>query len=189
MTNRKQKNRIPGASRTFLPIAATVLAAAALTSACAGTPPPAVTAARVERLQCDAVSDETRLAQLFNNGTILGAEPRYSPVSPTKDNAGGGMRGAKILMRPPEGMSAEQMTRILQCHSARAVLGQLDEQQVSKDPFSLPNAWVSINVKPEDGNFAVTMETDRVADNLRLAALAASFAQAHGVAASRPALE
>lgn len=188
MINRKQENRIPRAFGTFLPIAATVLAAAALTSACADTPP-AVTAARVEHLQCDAVSDETRLAQLFNNGTVLGAEPRYSPVSPTKDNAGGPMRGAKILMRPPEGMSAEEMTRILQCHSARAALGQLHDQKTSKDPFSLPNAWVSIDVKSEDGNYAVTMEADRIADNQRLAALAASFAQAHGVAASGPALQ
>jgi hypothetical protein len=84
-------------------------------------------------------------------------------------------------MRPPEGISADRMTRILQCHSARVLLGQIDRPEPSKDPFSLRDALVNIDVKPQDGNYVVTLETDKTADNIQLTALAASFAQAHGV--------
>jgi hypothetical protein len=167
---------------------AVLVTATLLASACGG-PPPAVTADRVERLQCDPGSDETRLVQLFSGSSVLGAEPRYSHVLTMNNNAEERICGAKILMRPPEGMSAEQVTRLLQCHGARAVLGRIDGPELSEDPFWLPDAWVSIEVKPDDGNYAVTTETDRLADNIRLAALAAAFAQAHGAPASGPSME
>jgi hypothetical protein len=171
----------PSAPHTlFRPVVAFLLTAAAWASACA-SPPPAATAARVERLQCDPGSDEAHLAELLNNGTILEVQPRYSPIATMKNSPGERVGGVQILMRPPEGISPERMTRILQCHSARTLLGQIDRLDPSRDPFSLPNAWVSINVKPKDGNYAVTLEADKIEDNVQLAAIATSFAQAHGV--------
>jgi hypothetical protein len=165
-----------------------LLAAAALGTAC-DVPTPEMTAVRVAQRQCDLASDEAQLRRLLDGVTILGAEPRYSFVHTMNNNAEERIFGATIRMRPPEGISAEQITRMLQCHSARALLGQIDPSQVSNDPFSLPNAWVSIDVKPVDGNYAVTTETDRSADNIRLAALAAAFARTRGAAASGPSLE
>jgi hypothetical protein len=163
----------------FRSLTAVVLTAAAWTSACA-SPSPAVTAANVERLQCDLGSNETHLAELLNQATILQVGPHYSTIS-AKNNLEERRAGVKILMRPPEGISADRMTRILQCHSARVLLGQIDRPEPSKDPFSLRDALVNIDVKPQDGNYVVTLETDKTADNIQLTALAASFAQAHGV--------
>jgi hypothetical protein len=186
--NNLQPSRRSGEPSTphtlFRPVVAFLLTAAAWTSACA-SPPPAATAARVERLQCDPGSDEAHLAELLDKGTILEVQPHFSPIATMKNSPGERIGGVQILMRPPEGISPERMTRILQCHSARSMLGQIDRPDPSRDPFSLANAWVNINVQPKDGNYAVTLEADKVEDNLRLAAIATSFAQAHGVSAGR----
>jgi hypothetical protein len=165
-----------------------LLAASASVSSCAA-PPPMSAAVRVERLQCDPASGETQLAELLSGSTILGAEPRYSHIMTSNNNSEERIRGAKILMRPPEGVSAERMPRLLQCHGARAVLGRIDPSGVRDDPFWLPNVWVEIVVKPENGNYAVTLETDNLTENIHLAALAVAFAQDHGAAAISPALE
>jgi hypothetical protein len=167
---------------------ALLLASATWATAC-DVPTPAMTAVRVEQRQCDPASDEAQLRRLLDGVTILEVEPRYSLVHTMSNNAEERIFGATIRMRPPEGISAEQMTRMLQCHSARALLGHIDPAPISNDPFWLPNAWVSIDVKPEEGNYAVTTETDRSADNIRLAALAAAFARTRGASASGPSLE
>jgi hypothetical protein len=146
-------------------------------------------AATVERLQCDPSLDETLLAQLLSGSTILGAEPRYAHFLTSNNNSEERVRGATILMRPPEGFSAERMTRLLQCHGARAMLGRIDPSGVRDDPFWLPNVWVNIGVKPEDGNYAVTLETDNLTENIHLAATAVAFAQDHGAAKNTPAIE
>ncbi len=174
-----------GKSMMLCPMAAAFMLMA---SACA-SPPAAVTAARVERLQCDPGSDEAHLAKLVRGASILGVEARYTPAPATKGSLEERIAGATILMRPPEGVSAEQMTRILQCHSARALLGQIGRPELAKDPFSLPNTWVNIAVTPQDGNYAVTLQTDSIADNARIAELAASFAQEHGAYVSAAGLE
>jgi hypothetical protein len=60
--------------------------------------------------------------------------------------------GAKLIVRPPAGVSAEQMTRVLQCHGARVLLGRVDSSAIPDDPYWLPDAWVHIDVRPENGN-------------------------------------
>jgi hypothetical protein len=84
-----------------------------------------------------------------------------------------------LVVRPPEGVSPERMTRIIQCHSARALLGQIDRSQFPDDPFWLPDTWVSIEVKPDNGNYAVTLEANDIPTNLKLAARAKAYAEAH----------
>jgi len=90
---------------------------------------------------------------------------------------------AKLTVRPPKGVSAEQLTRVLQCHSARALLGQLDGSAVRNDPYWLADTWVTIEVKPENGNFAVTVSADTLRDNLQVFSRAHSYADDHAVAA------
>jgi hypothetical protein len=79
-------------------------------------------------------------------------------------------------------VSAEQLTRILQCHSARALLGRLDRDSVPNDPYWLPDTWVNIDVKAEDGNFAVTLTADTVRDNLQVYGRANRYADGHVLA-------
>jgi hypothetical protein len=70
------------------------------------------------------------------------------------------------------------MTRILQCHSARVALGRPEGVALPNDPFVLPEAWLDIDVKEEEGNFVATVSADTVADNLRVLQRAQAFAAA-----------
>jgi hypothetical protein len=90
--------------------------------------------------------------------------------------------GVKLLVRPPPGISAEQMTRILQCHGARALLGQVNRDAVRNDPYWLPDSWVNIKVTSENGNFAIKVSADTVRDNLKVFGLANHYADDHMLA-------
>jgi hypothetical protein len=56
---------------------------------------------------------------------------------------------------------------------------------IPHDPYTLPNAWVNIEVWPENGNFAVTMSAESFQDNLMVLDRASRHADEH-VLASRP---
>jgi hypothetical protein len=158
--------------------------AVALGFGCASNPqPPAAKAAGVERLQCDrstpAAHDEVGLLQ---STKVLRIEPIYSHVLTGNNNSEERVNGAKLFIRPPKGVSAEEMTRILQCHSARVLLGQANGAAVPNDPYWLPDTWVDIEVKPEDGNFAVTVSADSVRKNLQVLGRASHYANEHMLA-------
>jgi hypothetical protein len=153
-----------------------------LASACAASPPPTTTAARVERMQCDGSATALDEAQLLRSTSVLRVQPLYSHVMTSNNNAEERVNGAKLLIRPPKGVSAEQMTRILQCHSARVLLGQVNSADTPNDPYWLPDSWVNIQVKPEDGNFAVTVSADSVHDNLQVFGRASHYADEHMLA-------
>jgi hypothetical protein len=76
-------------------------------------------------------------------------------------------------------MDAEQVLRILQCHSARAVLGQVDPSKFPDDPYWLVGAWLAIDLVPEAGNLAVTVEANDIHQNLQVLARARAFEAAH----------
>jgi hypothetical protein len=146
---------------------------------CAANPPPASRAAEIERVQCSsglAADAETRALE---NATVLQAAPLYSHVITGNNGFEERVDGAKLVIRPPDGISPEQMTRIVQCHSARALLGKVDRAQFPDDPFWLPDTWVSVEVRPENGNYAVILEANDVPTNIRLAARAKAYAENH----------
>jgi hypothetical protein len=149
-----------------------------LAAGCAGNVPPTAKAAQVEQIQCAGSKIGSDDLRLLETTTVLKAEPIYSRVH-TRDNDEERVSGAKLLIRPPAGVSAEQLTRVLQCHSARVLLGQVDRSQLPDDPYWLPDAWIDINVTPESGNFAVTLESDSVAKNLQVLNRATAFAGTH----------
>jgi hypothetical protein len=153
-------------------------AGVAAAAGCASNVPPAAKAAQVEHVQCAesrAAQDDLRLLQTT---TVLKAEPIYSRVH-TNGNEEDRVSGAKLLIRPQEGVTADRLTRVLQCHSARVLLGQVDRSLLPDDPTWLPDAWVDIDVTPEAGNFAVTLRSDTVAKNLQVLNRASAFAETH----------
>ena len=91
--------------------------------------------------------------------------------------------GAKLVIRPPDGITAERLTRILQCHAARALLGQDEQAVLRDDPFWLPNAWIHVDVRPEDGNYAVRLEADDLPTSIKIAERAREYAATHALAA------
>jgi len=154
-----------------------VLSALCLVSACASTAPPAARAAGVEHMQCDpGVAGQDSLVA---STKVLRVDRIYSHVMSSRDDSEERVSGAKLLIRPPPGVGAEEMTRILQCHSARVLLGKLNADAVRNDPYLLPDTWVDIDVKPEDGNLAVTISADSVHDNLQVFSRASHYADDH----------
>jgi hypothetical protein len=155
-------------------------------AACAAKrPAPAANAARVERLQCDGSATTDSEVQFLKSLRVLDFQPIYSHVFTANNNSEERVNGAKLLIRPPKGISAEQMTRILQCHGARVLLGQISPAAVHNDPYWLPDTWVDIDVKPELGNFAVTLSADSVQSNLQVLGRAHSYADEHMLAIER----
>lgn len=161
------------------PFSALAIGALAFGAACESQPRPTVRAADIERVQCDSTS--TSRDDLVRSIAVLRVRPIFTHM---RSNTSGEDRvnGALLLVRPPDGVSAEQLTRILQCHGARALLGQLDRGSFPNDPYWLPDTWVAIDVKAEDGNFAVTLTTDTVRDNLRVYGRANRYADEHALA-------
>ena len=147
--------------------------------ACAEPAVPSTTAARVESLQCPGVrQDEVAVVQRLS---VLSATPIYT-VQPSKDGDGQRVSGVKLVVRPPEGdgVTPERLTRTLQCHTARALLGQVDRSQLADDPYWLPDEWLDISVVSEDGNYAVALRADSIAKNLEVLNRVTSYARTHG---------
>jgi hypothetical protein len=151
---------------------------ASVLSACAANVPPSAKAAEVERMQCSHGTNARDDIQLLQATTVLQAEPIYSHIH-TNTNEEERVSGAKLLIRPPEGISADRLAGVLQCHSARLLLGQIDRSQIPDDPYWLPDAWLDINVTPEGGNLAVTLRADTVTKNLAVLSRATAFADTH----------
>jgi hypothetical protein len=162
--------------KAFFVVAVAVVACGA--SACAAKVAPAAKAASVEQLQCDHRPSGEEMSVLQST-TVLGASPLYSHVITGKNDSEERVTGAKLLVRPPEGVSPELLTRIIQCHSARALLGQVDTSHFSDDPYWLPDAWLDIEVKPDNGNYAVVLQAESVPDGLKVLHRATAFAETH----------
>jgi hypothetical protein len=158
----------------------TAAVGALVLAACSSAPPPSAKAAGVERLQCDSASASQD--DLVRSTHVLAVEPLYSHVITSNNNSEERVAGAKLLVRPPNGVTADQLTRVLQCHSARVLLGQVSSAATPNDPYWLPDTWVNINVKPENGNFAITITADSVHDNLAVFGRANHYADDHMVA-------
>jgi hypothetical protein len=150
--------------------------------ACASSPPPTVKAAAVAREQCDSSATVEQGVPTVKSAVVLHVEPLYSHFT-TADNDEARINGAKILIRPAPGMSAELLTRILQCHSARVLLGQVNAADVpANDPYWLPDAWVHIDVKSQDGNYLVTVSADSMRESREVFGRANRYGDEHMLA-------
>jgi hypothetical protein len=133
-------------------------------------------AASVERLQCPDAKTSQDDQRVLETTTVLRVNGQYLY---TFASGGGKVTGTELVVRPPEGVSSERMTRVLQCHGAQAFLGHIDPARYPNDPYWLPDAWVDIDVKSQWGNFVATLRADTVSDNLRIMRRATAFAATH----------
>ena len=110
---------------------------ACLIGACASRPPQAQ-AAKTERLQCtdDPTAEDQYDLALIQSMAVIKAQPLYSFANTMYVQPEARVNGATLVVRPPPGVSAERMTRALQCHTARAELGQADASPLHVDPLS-----------------------------------------------------
>jgi hypothetical protein len=166
-------------------LAATAITAAPFLSGCAFFGGGSVTdkAAYTERLQCDAATAQDDL-HVIQAAAVLEVEGHYD----VHESGISRVTATRVLLRPPQGVTADRMTRILQCHNARMVLGRADPVSLPDDPYSLPNTWLDISVKEQDGNYVVLLSADRVSDNIRVLKRAQAFAASHRPASASPAM-
>jgi len=92
------------------------------------------------------------------------------------------VRAVTLVVRPPQGVTLARLDRMLRCHNLRVLDGEIDASRIPNDPYGLPDSWLEIEVKPEDGNFRVTLSGDRISDTLRILERARTYAAAHAPA-------
>jgi hypothetical protein len=148
-----------------------------------GVPAATTAAASAEQLQCDSRVTTPAVTQLLRANAVLSIKPLYHHIIENPNNSEERISGAKLVLRPPTGVSAEELTRILQCHSARVLLGKVSPADIpNDDPYWLADRWLDIQVTPENGNFAVTVVADSVHDNIEVLGRATRYAHEHMLA-------
>ncbi len=137
----------------------------------------------VQRLQCDS-NTVSRSERVVEATKVLELQAIYAHLM-TRGDEEGRVSGVKMLISQPEDVTAEEMTRTLECHEARAVLRNADVGGGQDDPYWLPGRWIDIDTKSERGAFAVVLRSDSVHDNLVLLNRARGFARRHGPVGNR----
>jgi hypothetical protein len=172
---RSLRVRIEKAARASAVVAA--LATVLLGTGCSGGNPLPARAATMESVECrDTAPAQEELGEV-ERMTVLTARPACHL------NYCSGVfqvMGVKLVVRPPEGATLDQFARTLRCHNLRALDGALDASRIPDDPYTLTDSWLDIDVKAEGGNYVVTLNGDRVSDNLRILHRAQAFAATHG---------
>jgi len=143
---------------------------------CAARIPLPARAASAEASECrDALPAEDE-ARVVDAMTVLSARAMLyqDPCRGTCQ-----IRRVKLVVRPPQGVTLSRFDRILRCHNLRVLDGEVDASRIPNDPYGLPDSWLEIEVKPEDGNFHVTLSGDHLSDNLRILDRAKAYAAAH----------
>jgi hypothetical protein len=156
---------------------------AALAIACGGCEVEQTAAARaanVAQIQCSDPRTSSDEARVLGDTRILKVVPwTFRAGSDVRSDGMVRVQGVKLVVRPPDGVTLDEMTRILQCHSAKALLGRVDLPPLPGDPYVLPDAWLDIDVVTEHGAVVVKESADRVWQNLALLKRATAFADEH----------
>jgi hypothetical protein len=124
------------------------------------------------------MADEEQVISLLQGTTVLKSQPLYSTVSTKSVQPEARVNGATLVLQPPPGVTTERMSRTLQCHAARAALGQIGTS-LRNDPFVLPGSWLDINVLPQPDGYAVTITAKDIAQGLSVLRNANAFAENH----------
>jgi len=68
------------------------------------------------------------------------------------------LRGARVHLRPLQGVTREVLARTLECHEARVTLGVAGA--LPNDPWVLPGTWLDIDVDSESDGFVAEALTN-----------------------------
>jgi hypothetical protein len=130
---------------------------------------------RARELQdkCSGASDDA-IAPLLRPSGIDAVEPAYSYVLGGPNGREARMRGAKLHVKPAEGLTREIIARGLECHEANVVLGR--GRELENDPYVLPRRWLDIDDESERSGFAVLVQTNDIDDAKAALARARTFA-------------
>jgi len=140
-----RRYRVGGALAT-LPMLAAV-------AGCATSSPAKTAADSAHVNQCADVEGDSNLNAVLSGEAVARVKPLYANLSDPRGSQEAQLRGATVIVRALPGMTAEWLDRQLKCHSATETLGQ--SETAPNDPFFLPDAAVTIAVRPMGSAFAV----------------------------------
>ena len=170
--------------RSFPCRAAEFVAVIALGAACASNPAKvrsvAEEAAQQEKARCTPGTDEGSIAQVFTRDAVESVEPLYTAASIGGTGTGGNytqLLGAIVRLRAIKGVSAEWLDQALECHSARRLLGQIQDAGQA-DPFWLPGRMVDIEAVAAHGGYQVYVRGKSIKDAEAILARANAFFEA-----------
>jgi hypothetical protein len=161
----------------FVSLRALVTALGLLAGACAAPIPLPAQAARMEADECRDAPPAEEEARVLESIRVLEARPKFH------QNACNGVCavwGVYLVVQPPVGVEPERLARMLRCHNLRVLDGEVDASRIPNDPYGLRDSWLEIDVKPDAGNYLVTLAGDHFADTLRILQRAKAYAAAHG---------
>jgi hypothetical protein len=142
---------------------------------------PADEAAEFVRTRCASNADETAIAAVLDGSAIESVEPLYN-------NGLGGARvghwsmlsGTVVTVRALPGITGEWLTRALECHSVRRVVGSIPESSMPNDPFWLPGRMVEIDAQSAHDSFRVEVRAAHPAEAQELLNRARAFTRPIG---------
>jgi hypothetical protein len=142
-----------------------VLALASALVGCSGIPflvPDTRTAAdRAGEVEpkCKGFGEETG-TPLLSASIVDSVEPAYSHVQSGPVDREAVLRGASLHIKPLPGFSRESLTRNLECHEARVMLGRVAAR--ADDPYVLAGNWLDIDVDSEGDGFVIQVRADSI---------------------------
>jgi len=87
---------------------------------------------------------------LFEPGEILSVAPLYYTRS-QRGSQTQVLYGSILELRPIQGLTSEDLERLLNCHAVRSLLGRAGEPAVPNDPFWAPGHVVHVRVEFDEG--------------------------------------
>ena len=125
-----------------------------------------------EHKKCDSQPVDPRQ---FAPEAVESVAPFYQYV-PTGSGREARLHGAELHLQPLPGMTSELVTHALSCRSAELVLGHARPEADANEPYWLPDGWVKIDVRSEDGSFVVTLDGEDLPEAKEILARAQAFA-------------
>jgi|SRR5580658_4599331 hypothetical protein len=144
---------------------------------------PSDQAAELVRTRCASNADETAMAPVLDGTAIESVEPLYVSVGGYKTSSATELAGSTLKVRPLPGVTAEWLTRALECHSAKRMMGNI-ASTVSPDPFWLPGKIVEIDARSAHDGFLVDVRAAGPVDGHQVLDRAKAFAKAPSPAAN-----
>jgi hypothetical protein len=163
----------------FVPIVTTL---PFLAGACAGTSPRNTSTAAVAQNPCQDADVWREDLRILEPKSVVHIEPHY-----TRNTCDGTTQviGTQVVMRRPADSSFAALSRMLRCGASRVHIGEDNPVGPSPTSLWLPDGWLDIEVKPDGGDFLVTLSAESVPKNIQLFHRTTELLDGHGTVGRR----
>jgi hypothetical protein len=147
-----------------------------LAGACAGAASRNTSTAAVAQNPCRDADVWREDLRILEPKLVVHIEPHY-----TRNTCDGTTQviGTQVVLRPPSASSSAALSRMLRCVFSRVLIGELNPARPSAASLWLPDGWLDIEVKPDGGDFLVTLSAESVPKNIQLFHRTTDFLGAH----------